>query len=167
MKQTTLWRVVKLIILLAVCSICLDTYATAREFGRQGRCKNNLKIIGTACLQYIDEEGGGRYYPKDLRGISGTVLASEQGVFICPSSRDRLSPGRFVCSYECIFELAQKHLEDSLPPDMLMVWDKPGNHRGLRGVAFADTHMEFVREAEFQLRYAGMRMFLDTLNQGK
>ena len=108
-QKSNLWLILGLIggagqlLLVLLLGILLPALSTARELARTLSCKSNLKMIGIALVQYIDERGDHRYYPypKGRPGVpddySGkeflamiwwTDLVSESGIFLCPSSTD-------------------------------------------------------------------------------
>ena len=81
---------------------------TAREVTSCPTCSARLKQLGIALVQYIDERGGGRYYPypagrpgvpNDYSGkqflamIWWADLVSEPTLFLCPSSTDDNNKG--------------------------------------------------------------------------
>jgi len=95
--------VLLLVAFVLIASLLLPPLFTVRAESYTTYCKNNLKTLGMALVQYIDERGGHRYYPcpKGRPGVpddySGkeflamvwwTDLVSEPGIFTCPSSTD-------------------------------------------------------------------------------
>jgi prepilin-type processing-associated H-X9-DG protein len=74
---------------------------------RDMRCKNNLRMLGTGMIQYIDQYGKGRYYtwpgPQKPSFTGGQWVASmywvsllnEPDIYICPKSGDTNSQPRF------------------------------------------------------------------------
>ena len=91
------------VVFMLIASLVLPGLSAARTTARTLSCKNNLKQIGIALVQYIDERGSHRYYPypagrpgvpDDYSGkeflamIWWTDLVSESGIFLCPSSTD-------------------------------------------------------------------------------
>ena len=97
-----------LLLLVLLLGMLLPAVGTARELARTLKCKNNLKQLGIAMFQYIDERGSHRYYPypkgrpgvpDDYNGkhflamIWWTDLVSEPEIFICPNSTDDNNKG--------------------------------------------------------------------------
>ncbi len=117
-QKARVWPIVALIgggclllvavVFMLIASLLLPALERARVGDRTLNCKNNLRQLGLALVQYIDERGGHRYYPcpKGRPGVpddySGkeflamvwwTDLVSEPGIFICRSSTDDNNKG--------------------------------------------------------------------------
>ena len=88
---------------LVVLCLVLPPLRPSRELDRIMNCKNNLKNLGIALVQYIDERGDHRYYPypagrpgvpDDYNGkhflamLWWTDIVSDPSIFLCPSSTD-------------------------------------------------------------------------------
>ena len=109
-EEKTSWfnrRVIATVVITFMVVSCLGVIlaalSTSRELAHTLSCKGNLKQLGIALVQYIDERGDHRYYPypagrpgvpNDYSGkeflamIWWTDLVSEAGIFLCPSSTD-------------------------------------------------------------------------------
>ena len=130
-------------------------------------CVNRLRQLAVACTMYLDAVGGHRFFPKTLSELYTSKIVGEPTLFVCPNDRNpvRTADGLLV-SYESIFDLAPVQLTDVLPPTTPMIWDKQGNHPNGRHVCFADTHVKFVAEEEFQKMMAQLKAS-DDLKKGR
>jgi len=100
------WRAIgtlAALVFIASCILFITTPPGHPMLDRTLRCKNNLKQLGTALVQYIDEHGGHKYYPcpigrpgvpDDYSGkaflamLWWTDLFSEPSLLLCPASGD-------------------------------------------------------------------------------
>lgn len=114
------------------------------------KCRSNLRQIGIAGVQYLDQKGDQKWFPRKLEDLVTAKIIREPTVFICPCTDDKPQPGKFVCSYESAFDRLGVRTDDSVPGDLLHTWDKLGNHDAGRHVCFMDGHVEFLTEAQFQ-----------------
>lgn len=124
----------------------LPALSNARAEARALKCKNNLKQIGTALRVYLDGPGR-RNYPSSLKQLVDSKVVEEPLLFICPE--DPYDGKDWHCSYGSIFDLTDKKLTDRLPGTTMMAWDDKPRHSG-RCVLFCDTHVDCVKEKEFQ-----------------
>ena len=125
----------------------LPALSNARAEARALKCKNNLKQIGTALQVYLDGPGQRRNYPSSLKELVDSKVIEEPLLFVCPE--DPYDGRDWHCSYGSIFDLTDKKLTDRLPGGTMTVWDDKPRHSG-RCVLFCDTHVECVKEKEFQ-----------------
>jgi len=126
----------------------LPALARARGEARLMKCKNNLRQLGTASIQWIDQYGKGRDYPPSLSRIWEDKLIIEPKIYECPSdeSPPQLADG-IACSYECAFDRAGVQFRDRTPNNLPLMWDRdPSIHRGRINVVFFDTHVEVATE---------------------
>jgi len=101
------------------------------------KCKNNLRQLATGAIQYIDQYGKGRYFPKELSIIYTSKIILDPSIYVCP---DDVDPHDLVkglpCSYESAFDRA-----GFLLPDRMDGWVVPEldadrvSHRYLDGAA--------------------------------
>ena len=99
---------VMVIVIAVLAALLMPALGKAREMARKVKCSSNLRQVGLALMQYVDEHGARRYYPcpkgrpgvpDDYTGkhflatIWWTNVISEPGIFICPSTTDDNSHG--------------------------------------------------------------------------
>ena len=109
-EKARVWRNVLLVGAgcVLVLTFLLPALSAARIQARTLSCKNNLRQLGIALVQYIDERGSHRFYPcpKGRPGVpddySGkhflamlwwTDIVSDPSIFICPRSTDDNNKG--------------------------------------------------------------------------
>lgn len=120
------------------------------------RCRTNLKLIGYAAHLYAYDHDGS--FPPTLEGLVPEYLPpnkrrSEFHPLGCPSTPDPGSPG-----YEYVAGLRS---DDAA--ELVVAYDKDGNHEGGRWELFVDTNVEWFgkqREGEFQAALARTREYL-------
>jgi len=130
-------------------------------------CRGNLRMIALACHMYAEDCD--ECFPERLELLHPGYVDNPR-VFSCPSAPS--SYGDFVkgtvteksSSYVLVSGLNAK-----LPPDTILAYDKSvENHkRKGRHVAFADAHVEWMREKEFQKRLKKQRAELARLKAAK
>jgi|GEM_PF-2995981 len=138
----------------------MPSLSKAREQAKTAKCKSNLRQIGIGLVQYLASVGGHRFYPPDLKALMDKEIITEPGVFVCPL--DPVEAEGWYCSYESIFDLTDEKLTDDLPADTLMVWDNAPRHGG-RCVSYADGHVEYMTELNFQAQLAKLKEFLEKM----
>jgi prepilin-type processing-associated H-X9-DG protein len=131
----------------------LPALARARGEARAMKCKNNLRQLATASIQYIDQYGKGRCYPKSLAEIYTSKLLTVPDLFRCPDGQapTQLAEG-VMTSYESAFDRAgaEYQFADRTPSNQIMIWEKEPCHKGRRNVAYFDAHVESMDEQGFQ-----------------
>lgn len=130
----------------------LPSLARDRGEARLMKCKHNLRLLGTASIQWIDQYGKGREYPPSLTNIQDDKLITEPDVYVCPS--DTIPPplaNGTPCSYECAFDRAGVQFPDRTPSNLPMMWHRdPSIHNGRACVVFFDAHVEVASEEVLQ-----------------
>ena len=110
MKKTRGFTLIELLVVIAIIAILaamlLPALQSARERGRRGSCVSNLKQIGTALMQYAQDNrekmpaGNCRALPtattlmavdlsegdKGLEVLRANEYLADYGVYVCPSS---------------------------------------------------------------------------------
>lgn len=86
-------------VIIAVLAFTLRPSARSCEESRRMKCRSNLRQLGIAMVQYVDQKGDQKYYPWPAGGgnFTGTewLLAlywskviTEPGIYNCPNSMD-------------------------------------------------------------------------------
>jgi len=113
-------------------------------------CQNNLQRIAIALHVHVDEQED-KAFPSSLKEMVDNGVLFDMNMLICPSDHHAFTPGEFYTSYETLFELTEKRIpKDSIPENIIVVWDKQPLHGGGRNVLFANGSVRFVAEHEFQ-----------------
>lgn len=122
----------------------------ARGEAKKVVCKNNLRQIAIASIQYVDQHGDQRYYPKSLAALVEKKVITEPRVFVCPQDSSPRKLEGLECSYESAFEkYPDFRFTDIIPGDMPFAWDRnTSNHHGGRNVSFFDGHIEFIPDED-------------------
>ena len=115
------------------------------------RCKENLQEIGLAAMTYAFDKDE---YPGSFQDLLSPEYLMYEGLLQCP--------GEGNSSTEVDYELVPLGKTSSVmkPQEMVLAYDKEGNHAGGRWVLFADGHTEFLSEAVFQERLAATKRML-------
>ncbi|MCK4300145.1 MAG: DUF1559 domain-containing protein, partial [Planctomycetes bacterium] len=130
-----------------VAAAMLPALARAREAARKAVCKSNLKQIGLALAIYANDHDD--KYPLRLEDLLVGYLPDAE-VLQCPSdsSEER--------SYLYVPGLSVAH-----EATLMVVVERRGNHTGGRNVLFVDSHVEWMSEEVFQIRWAEQRQKYD------
>lgn len=109
-KRSMGYTLVELLIVMAVAAVLsallLTVFARVREKGRQTTCVSNLRQIGLAVQQYVqDNDGryprifdfnGGENRENQRPGSLSSLYARSSEIFWCPSSEYQLRPHHFT-----------------------------------------------------------------------
>jgi len=115
---------------------------------RYGR-RHHLRVVATAVIQYIDQLGGGRWYPPSLWSLYPQVL-SDPDILIDAADLDPESDGEgWVGRYHYMLEggAMDKEVPSSAP--MIIYPFLRDEDEVAYNVAFADAHVEFCTETQF------------------
>ncbi len=122
------------------------------------RCPSNLKQIGYGCHLYSSDFEGA--FPPSL-GHLYLEFISDGRVFLCRSA-DRASPIEHAPGFslegytpEMLTDTHTDYvyvagLADSDPEDLVVAYDREGNHPDGRNVLFVGSNVEWMTEAAFQ-----------------
>lgn len=102
MKKGRGFTLIELLVVIAIIGILaamlLPALSAVQEKAKQGKCKGNLKQMGTAFEQYKSDEGRGTLYPNNNGGVFVAMLftsevLNESKIFLCPSTADIVDAG--------------------------------------------------------------------------
>ena len=124
-------------------------FARSREEYRRIRCRNNLNNIAKALATYLDQYGGQRYYPPNLGVLVDSGVMPDSSILVCPYDPDPPKlPNGLPCSYEYA---APKAVDDDLPPNEPIAWERKVRHGEGRCILYADSHVELTTRTEEEL----------------
>jgi len=143
-----------------VLSVAPDTASLVLvPIGAASACQAQLTRIVAACNQYVADKGGGRLYPRSLRQLVQEDFIVDQ-VLACPADKGAKEQKRN--SYESAFDLTERQIPaDSLPGNMILVWDKEPRHGGARCAGFVDGSAKILSEESFQRRLNMLKAYLN------
>ena len=132
-------------------AMLLPAVSRARGEARSMSCKNNLKQLAMGAIQYVDQFGKERHFPKKLSIIYTSKIVGEPEVYACPADVDpqKIAEG-LESSYGSAFDRAGFQILDRMPSNYIMIWERKPTHRGRRNAAFFDGLVENMSEARFQ-----------------
>ena len=157
-------------VLVSVCAFLIVLHhsaESARGDYRKIRCAINLRLLGQALAQYVQDAGGGTYYPYPGNGDFGGAqflaavywagVIAEPKVFICPSTSDSNDDGfklgssfRKVAPDAVSYASRGSHLTAqpmtaSFPSDTVLAADDDEgapNHRDRTYILYSDLHVK-------------------------
>lgn len=97
---TLIELLVVIVIIAILAAILFPVFARAREKARQAHCFNNMKQIGLAMMQYVEDWDG--YFPSHDDGdrffeqFRLQVYAKSETLWICPSDNAPISANRWI-----------------------------------------------------------------------
>ncbi|MDR3707501.1 MAG: DUF1559 domain-containing protein [Capsulimonadaceae bacterium] len=96
------FTLIELLVVIAIiailAAILFPVFATAREKARQSSCASNLKQIGLALLQYVQDsdetmpwtmDGSGKTWQYIIEPYVSSKSTSIEGIYMCPSASDQ------------------------------------------------------------------------------
>jgi prepilin-type N-terminal cleavage/methylation domain-containing protein/prepilin-type processing-associated H-X9-DG protein len=88
---TLIELLVVMAIIATLAALVVPMVFSAQETANQTECKNNLKAMGEALVQYRSKKGKGRFYPrfdgkKFVVALFRSGVLAEPKVYICPST---------------------------------------------------------------------------------
>ncbi len=118
----------------------------ARESARRAACLNNLKQLVTGEKVYAMDHDGkfteklSDLYPEYVTGL---------GVFTCPSrGRSEITSKEDIDSQTSY--VLRSGLTEKSSADEVLIYEKPGNHRGGGNVAYLDGHVRWLSGSGFE-----------------
>ena len=130
---------------------------------KEQTCMARLTQISLAVFQYADEHDG--QLPPDLQALLD-VGDIESGTFICPSDETHSEEDSddWHSSYDSVFDLTDETLTvDSLPANVMFLWEDEARHRYGRTAAFFDRKFNSLSEDEFQKELKRLKALVDDL----
>jgi hypothetical protein len=140
--------------------------AKAGEPARRASCMNNVRQIGLSMFSYAEDHDG--VYPPTLSVLMKDGYITTWKVFLCLSSNDRPGEG-FISDPQADLKKMDlafldtveergsyalvKGLKHEKRPDVIVLYDKPGHHKGEgRNCFFDDGQVKWLSEADFEKR---------------
>ena len=115
---------------------CLPAFLRAREEARKAVCMGQLKQLGLVMAMYAKDHADS--YPATLEDLF-PAYATERRLLRCPSDRSEGPSYVYVPGF---------HVEDR--PNIVVAFDRRGNHQHRRMALFVDGHIESMSEESFQ-----------------
>ncbi len=122
-------------------------------------CKSNLRQIGLACLMYADDNNG--FFPPHFAALV-PVYVDNARIFSCnrnPSRWRDFNGGRATAASSSYAYVGG--LSASAPFEVILAYDRTPHNRAGRYVLFADAHVEWRREKNFQEELALQRAAIE------
>ena len=114
---------------------------TARARARQAACMSNLRQAGLAAAMFAMDNNN--RLPEDLADVCDQGYTT-MAVLQCPADEAPMTtPKGATSSYRYVGAL-----DGTAPSDVVIAYDKTGNHRDGRSALFKDGHVEFIPEAD-------------------
>jgi hypothetical protein len=113
--------------------------------------RSNLEQLVKSMTTYLDEDGGGRFYPASLGALHITGAVKDEGVFVSPVDDEpwRLPTG-LPCSFRSAFDTHRDYQYlDGFEPQAPMVWDRKPFFGGKYFVGFFNYSVERVEADAF------------------
>ncbi len=118
----------------------LNMIESSGELAKRAVCSANLKGVGSGIASYSDKHGG--EFPLDVKAMIEKVDMVMK-CFNCPSDPEHNEDKRVSYVYRGV------DLNNSVPGDMIVMYDKRGNHWGeVRNVLYVDGHVKKHREED-------------------
>ncbi len=111
----------------------------ARQTAERAACAKNLSGMGKAFLIYANDHDD--KFPPNLETLVDTVEFPRKGL-ACPATRHNPDYSSYVYRGVDLKSTA-------VPPNLIVVHDRKGNHRDGRNVLFVDAHIDWVDEQNF------------------
>ena len=174
MKKTRGFTLIELLVVIAIIAILaamlLPALQSARERGRRGSCISNLKQMGTALMQYaqdnrekmptgacrgtttvVDMTENGSW--AGLEVLRANEYLADYGVYVCPSSTASAGEGTesltytgtngTTLTYGYVYVSAQYSAASAVSADLNAVGGpKKNNHEGFGNLLYADGHVK-------------------------
>ncbi|GEM_PF-2039559 len=148
---------------------CRDAFRKYRNTAFRTECASNLKQIYVALIDYKMNFGKRRFFPRKageafVAELCVSKVLLDPRILLCPATGrsnegvdPEKNPERFT-DYEGIdngrgspCSISTLRNQKKIPSTSIpLVWDKKGNHEGIRLVLFLDGHVASMSEEEFQ-----------------
>lgn len=160
-----------IIVVTLVGTLVLTSVLSDRKARYNMKCKSNLRHLGTAMVQYIDQFGKGRYYtwpgPQKasfngaqwIASLYWVGLLNEPDIYLCSKSGDENDMGcrlgrKFTALSPTDVSYAGRNgimgaIVDKMPTSTVMMSDDDEgveNHDDGVNVLFFDCHVEFTSQ---------------------
>jgi len=117
----------------------------ARGEARKAVCKSNVKQLGLAISMYSNDHD--EQCPPKLEDLFDQYITARK-IFICPQDSKPMAIGKGLkCSYRYVGQLSKR-----TDPQVLVAYDKRGNHPKGRNALFYDGHVEWIAEGALRPR---------------
>ncbi|MHC5080255.1 MAG: hypothetical protein ACYTHN_14660, partial [Planctomycetota bacterium] len=134
-------------------------------------CVSNLRRLFVALYKYKREKGRSTQFPMFARERFVVQLVLDKiledpKVLLCPATKhtnsgvDMLKAPEKATDYTALdnrkgstINIGTLYAQNVPVTRIPLVWDKKGNHPGVRHVLFLDGHIETLKEEEFQKRF--------------
>ncbi len=129
-------------VLAAIVVILVGACSSSRETARRARCTSNLKQLGLALHMYSLDHNGA--LPESLGALLAPDYPSGSEALECPGHR---IAGTGPASYIYVRGLPGEETQ----PSIIAYDASPDHHGGGRNVLFADGHVGYHTEDDFEL----------------